>query len=327
MSGPWSGTRVLLVDAHDEPAAPHAALRRRALERLGCEVLPCDLRQKRGLLARWRGGTPADRLGRALEQHDPALVLVVDAPELTAGAIGQLRRRDDAAWAAWFLGEIRSLALMEAVGPAYDQVFVPGTDLAEELEDAGMRAHYLPGACDPSVHRPMRARDQFRANVVFVGTATPEREHLLASLVEYGLAIWGAGWRQSSLRDYCRGEALAMDDFVRAYAGASVAVNIHRTGEALSVTETGCNERVFELAAIGAPQVTDRRADLAAHFTEGEEVRTWGDAQELRAHVEALLHDPAEAERLAAAGRRRALAEHTYMHRASALLERVLGAR
>src|SRR4029077_14029728 len=111
---------------------------------------------------------------------------------------------------------------------------------------------HLPPGCDPSVHRPMKARDQFRSNVVFVGAATPRREQLLAELAEYGLAIWGPGWRKTPLQDYCRGETLGLDDYVRAYAGASVAVNIHRENE--GGTATGCNQRTFELAPIGVPQ-------------------------------------------------------------------------
>ena len=59
---------------------------------------------------------------------------------------------------------------------------------------------------------------------------------------------------------------LELDDYVRAYAGASVAVNIHREGNHNGGTATGCNQRLFELAAIGVPQVVDNRADLSLAF-------------------------------------------------------------
>ena len=162
----------------------------------------------------------------------------------------------------------------------------------------------------------MRARDQFRAKVVFVGAATPSREQLLAELTEFGLAIWGPGWRRTPLKDYCRGEMLDLDDYVRAYAGASVAVNIHREGpRAGGTTTTGCNQRLFELAAIGVPQVVDNRADLPLAFDVGRELLTFDTGSELRQLVQELIQDPTAADRLAQAGRRRALAEHTYMHR------------
>jgi spore maturation protein CgeB len=319
MNGPFAGTRVLLVDVENDPTG-HAGLRQRALERLGCEVATCDLKEKKGLLSRWRGGSAQDRLGKAVLQHQAHLVLVVEGAELTAGMVTSLKRDSDAAWAAWFIGETRSIPLMEALSAAYDCLFVPGTDLVEQLRGASRPPTiHLPPGCDPSVHRPMKARDQFRANVVFVGAATPRREQLLGELTEFGLAIWGPGWRRTPLKDYCRGEMLELDDFVRACAGASVAVNIHRENNG-GGTATGCNQRLFELAAIGVPQVVDNRADLPLAFDTGRELLTFDTGSELRLLVQELIQDPTTAERLAQAGRRRALAEHTYMHRLGAIL-------
>jgi spore maturation protein CgeB len=246
---------------------------------------------------------------------------VIEGAELTAGMVNNLKRDADAVWASWFIGETRSLPLMEALSAAYDVLFVPGTDLVEQLRGPSRPpVIHLPPGCDPSVHRPMRARDQFRANVVFVGTATPRREQLLGELTGLGLAIWGPGWRRTPLRDYCRGEALDLDDYVRACAGASVAVNVHREGNSAGGTATGCNQRLFELAAVGVPQVVDARADLPLAFDVGRELLTFETGADLRQLVQELLHDPATADRLAQAGRRRALAEHTYMHRMGAIL-------
>jgi len=326
MSGPYAGTRVLLVDVENDPTG-HAGLRKRALERLGCVVSTCDLKEKKGLLSRWRGGSAQERLGKAVLQHQAQLVLVVEGAELTAGMITSLKRDSDAVWAAWFIGETRSVPLMEALSTAYDVLFVPGTDLVEQLRGASRPPTiHLPPGCDPSVHRPMKARDQFRANVVFVGAATPRREQLLGELTEFGLAIWGPGWRRTPLKDYCRGEMLDLDDYVRAYAGASVAVNIHREGNNQGGTATGCNQRLFELAAIGVAQVVDNRADLPLAFDTGRELLTFGTGSELRQLVQGLIQDPTTAERVAQAGRRRALAEHTYMHRLGAILGAVRSA-
>jgi spore maturation protein CgeB len=167
----------------------------------------------------------------------------------------------------------------------------------------------------------MRSRDQYRANVVFAGTATPRRERLLAELVEFGLAVWGPGWRRTSLRDYCRGEQLSTGNFVRAYAGASVAVNIHRTGDGdREAAGRGVNQRLFELAAIGVPQVVDARADLDRHFRDREEVLVYRNPAELRGLVKSALEDHTAAAQVAEAARRRALGEHTYMHRMRDLL-------
>jgi spore maturation protein CgeB len=176
------------------------------------------------------------------------------------------------------------------------------------------------------VHKPLRARGPFRANVVFAGGATLRRERLLGELVEFGLALWGPGWRKTSLKDYCRGELPSTEDFVRAYAGATVAVNVHRnSAEDRGGDITGVNRRTFEIAAIGVPQVVDAREDLARHFEEGNEVLVYTDEHQLKGHVKRAIQDDNYRDRLAAAGRERALRQHTYMHRMRVLLDAVSG--
>ena len=114
---------------------------------------------------------------------------------------------------------------------------------------------------------------------------------------------------------------MSTGNFVRAYAGASVAVNIHRTGDGDGKTAgRGVNQRLFELAAIGVPQVVDARADLDRHFRDREEVLVYRDPAELRALVKMALEDHTAAAQVAEAARRRALGEHTYMHRMRGLL-------
>lgn len=316
-------TRVLVVAAYDEALNAHAAHRERALARHGQTVTRFDLNARPGFLNRLRGGDLVSRLDRQLEVVAPDVVLVVRGEALSAQAITTLRKDHPGTWVNWVPDDLHGLAIMQHALPAYDMVFAAGTDVVEELgKQLDRPVHYLPLAADPSVYKPMRSRDQYRANVVFAGTATPRRERHLAGLVEFGLALWGPGWRRTSLRDYCRGEQLDTENFVRAYAGASVAVNIHRSADAEpAVVERGVNQRTFEIAAIGVPQVVDFRGDLAMQFTDREELLVYRSLEEMRALVEAALQDPAAAESVAKAGRERLLREHTYMHRLKRLLE------
>jgi len=317
---------ALLVAPADAGLHAHAALRRRALERLGWTVHHVNSGREGGLLSRLVGGSDLRaRLARALDAARPDLVLVAGEQALGVDTIAALRPRTAARWVAWFPHGLESAESLWEEAQGYDRVFASGSDVAGLLAERRRDTpEWLAPACDPSVHRPLRAGGEFRANVVFAGRATARREALLVQLVEFGLAVWGPGWRGTSLRDYCRGERMVMDDFLRAYGGASVAVNIHHTADgALAGRDTGCNRRVFELAAIGAAQVVDDRADLHGAFTEGEEVRVFRSAHELREHVQALLHDLPGAEAMGEAARRRAIAEHTYMHRLRQLVRAV----
>jgi spore maturation protein CgeB len=318
----FDNLRVLLVGAFDDALHAHAALRRRALERLGCRVTSFNLLDHGGLLSRLRRTGVHDRLAHAIAHSVPAIVLVLGGQQLGPATVAALKRGSGAVWVNWFCDGQSSRAAIGQLAQGYDAVFVAGSALAEELDTPGLPpVAYLPPGCDPSIHRPMRSRDQFRANVVFVGTATPHRERLLSDLVEFGLAIWGPGWRKTKLRDYCRGELLDQSDYVRAYAGASVAVNVQ--GRDASEGDPGCNRRLFELAAIGVAQVAEDRPDLHRHLREGSELLVARTAAELRTLTAEALHDRAWAEQVAAGARHRALTEHTYMHRMRALLAAV----
>jgi spore maturation protein CgeB len=315
-------TRVLLVGAFDDALHAHAGLRRRALERLGYRVSAFNLMGDGGLLSRIRRIGVHDRLGRALSHSAPAIVLVLGGSQLGPATVAAFRRESGALWVNWFCDELRSRAAVGALATGYDAVFVAGTEVAEDLESVGIPAGYLPAGCDPSVHRPMRSRDQFRANVVFAGTASAHRERMLSELVEFGLAIWGPGWRKTKLRDYCRGELLDHADYVRAYAGASVAINIHSEAPDEG-PDPGCNRRLFELASIGVPQVVEDRPDVHRHFCEGSEILVARSPAQLRSLTAEALQDRAWAEEVAAGARQRSLGEHTYMHRMHALLSAV----
>jgi spore maturation protein CgeB len=315
---------ILVVARFDDGQYAHAAQRCRALERLGCKVEAFDLLKRPGLLGRLSGSDLRTRLRKAVEMARADLVLVIGGSELDRELVEDLRRSQGIPWINWFPDDLRTVAEAMRRMPAYDHVFVASTDVAVRARAAlGRALPVVPLAADPSVYRPLRSRDQYRANVVFAGTATARREALLTSLVEFGLALWGPGWRTTSLRDYCRGEVPNTMDYVRAYGGASVAINIHHLASENGAAESHLNQRVFEVAAIGVPQVVDARADLDAQFEPGRDLLVFHDADELRRVVQAALQDLPAAELTGASARREVLARHTYMHRLRIVLDTV----
>jgi spore maturation protein CgeB len=315
---------VLLLARFDDALHAHAAQRGRALERLGCRVTVCDPTRRPSLVQRLLGGDRVARVRAALAEANPDLVLVTGRAGLTDGLLAELRTGSGVTWVNWFPEDLRRAGDAAAWAGAFDQVFVVGTDVAAVVgERLGRPVEVLPFGADPSVYRPRRSRDQYRANVVFAGAASRRREGLLAGLVEFGLALWGPGWRDTTLRDYCRGETLRTDEYVRACNGATVAINIHHEAENAPVPESSCNQRVFELAAMGVPQLVDLRADLPAYFTVGQDVLTYRTGEDLRDLVRELLLDPSAVEALGASARRVVLERHTYMHRMRRLLEAV----
>lgn len=80
------------------------------------------------------------------------------------------------------------------------------------------------------------------------------------------------------------------------------------------------NQRVFDVPAAGAFLLTDHRRQVERLFEPGTEVALYYSQDEIPGQLARYLADPALRARIAAAGRARVLAEHTYEHRLSAML-------
>ncbi|MBU1228768.1 MAG: glycosyltransferase [Proteobacteria bacterium] len=80
------------------------------------------------------------------------------------------------------------------------------------------------------------------------------------------------------------------------------------------------NQRVFDVPASGAFLLTDHRSQIERLFEPDVEIALYRNQEEIAPLMARFLADPEARERLAAAGRARVLAEHTYEHRLSALL-------
>ncbi|HWR04055.1 MAG TPA: glycosyltransferase [Humidesulfovibrio sp.] len=80
------------------------------------------------------------------------------------------------------------------------------------------------------------------------------------------------------------------------------------------------NQRVFDVPASGAFLLTDSRAQLETMFEPGREMAIYKSPEEAAELLARHLADDAGRTRMAAAGRARVLAEHTYEHRLTALI-------
>lgn len=102
---------------------------------------------------------------------------------------------------------------------------------------------------------------------------------------------------------------------VRLLADSQITFNFH---SAEAAGDAG-NIRLFEATAAGACLLTDGGRNLADLFSPDDEVAVYHSLDECREKVRHLLDHPEERVAIAAAGRRRALACHTYEQRAEEL--------
>ena len=190
-------------------------------------------------------------------------------------------------------------------------------------------AYHLPMAADPVTHRrPADARRY--VDFFFCGVAFPNRVNLLRDLAphlaEFNASVFGDGWPADL--PFCRNQRLKVGQVADLCAVSLLTLNVGRhldlANRRFQLPASTPGPRTFEAAMAGAVQlVFVESLEIVDYFTPGEEVLLFDTPAEAAELLRGLRREPARAARIGAAAQRRALAEHTYAHRARQLLDRV----
>jgi hypothetical protein len=206
---------------------------------------------------------------------------------------------------------------------AYDMMISSLPNFVDHYRAMGLKAELNRLAFDrralDAVGAPPRDVD-----VSFVGSISPAHPARTALLDQVcrriEVQVWGNGLEtlpaDSSIHRHYRGEAWGKDMFT-ALARSRITINTH-----IGIAEHYANNmRLYEATGMGALLVTDRKSNLVDMFEPGKEVVCYESPEECLEIVEFYRSREAERARIAAAGQRRTLAEHTYVRRAAELLE------
>jgi spore maturation protein CgeB len=342
--------RVLVVSPLAGGSLPMASWAAASLRRLGHDAELLDLSPFHSSLRRLESfGARAPRRARleaalcgllgqgvaaAVEARAPDLVLALAQAPLDVAALEAIGR-SGAIRALWFVEDFRRFTYWREVAAHYDHVFTIQTEPCfEALRQAtDARLAYLPCAFEPSVHRPLELgeaeRRSYGSDVSFVGAGYRNRRRALRRFLDLDFRIWGSDWEGATEleRVVQRASArIAAEESVRVFNATRVNLNLHSSTYHDDVDPQGdfVNPRTFELAGSGAFQLVDRRSLLGELFAENREVAVAASVAEMREQtLYYLAHDDAR-RAIAAAGRARALAEHTYDDRMRALVTAVV---
>lgn len=323
----------------------------RALAAQGHEVLPYNLERRIDDAAvyyaaqhrKQRAGRPewarvvwrasVDAVAFALA-HQPDWVLVFSGMLFHPDMLVLMRRA----------GIRTALILSESPYDDYEQMRIAGVpDVVFTNERASVatlrqvqpHTHYLPHAFDPERSNPDLPipDDTPRHDVLFIGTLFEERIALLEAVDWSGIdfAIYGNPKLLPSrhrLRKHVRGGVVPNARAQQMYRAAKINLNPYRTsmgygiGVAHIARAESLNPRALELAACGAFQLSDYRAEQHAVF--GNSLTTYTDAAGLEEQVRFWLQWPTLRDHNTAAARIR-IAEHTYAARAAQLTATLAG--
>ena len=263
------------------------------------------------------------------EVFEPDLVLCMAQAPLTHQALKRLRK-DNVATAMWFVEDHRLFTYWKAFAPYYDYFAVIQKEpLLAELDELGVAALYLPLAALPSLHGPaeLSALDQRRygADISFMGAGYPNRRKAFHQLAHLDFKIWGTEWdNEYALASLVQqgGARISPEEAVKIYNSSKINLNLHSSVNPKTLVTGGdfVNPRTFELAACRAFQLVDQRGLLPELFAD-DELATFRSMDELKDKIDYYLNHEEERLALAAKSQARALKDHTYQQRMTALLD------
>lgn len=245
-------------------------------------------------------------------------------------------RRNGIVTAFWYVENWRHLPYWRDIAAHYDYFFhiQPG-EFEAKLDAVGCRHHaHVQTACDPHLHRAVTLTEEeaetYSCDLSFAGAGYYNRVELFKGLGDYNFKIWGVNWSDRYLRRLLpEGEKrFGTDEFMKIVAGSRINLNLHSSSSHNGV-DPACdaiNPRVFEIAAAGGFQLCDPCVGLDRLFDFDTELPVYRDLRELRDRIDYYLAHPAERDTMAAAARKRVLAEHTYDRRAEEMLEHIFAA-
>jgi spore maturation protein CgeB len=171
--------------------------------------------------------------------------------------------------------------------------------------------------------------EKYGSPISFMGAGYPNRRKFFAGLLDLPLAVWGTEWELNTplgQRVKNANRRMAPEEYVKIFLASGINLNLHSSisHPGIDQMKDFVNPRTFEIAACGAFQLTDHRDELPEMFKIGEEIEVFHTVEELRDKIAYYLPHPEKREKIAHAGMRRVLKEHTFVHRLAAMMSAVL---
>lgn len=197
------------------------------------------------------------------------------------------------------------------------------------LRYSNPQTHYLAHGYNAAAHASVGEVDDDvpEHDVVFVGSCFSERVEALSAVdwsgIDFGLyGEWRGLPARHKLRQYVRGGITDNRVALELYRRAKIGLNLYRLSMGFErnaprvARADSLNPRAYDLAATGAFQISDARAEVADVF--GDSVPTFNRPDQLEGLLRHYLAD-ADARRTHADEARRRVKPHTYAARAAQL--------
>ena len=194
--------------------------------------------------------------------------------------------------------------------------------------------HHLPLAASPSAHfreiLPAEGRD---IDLFFCGVGYPNRVQLLRQartvLQRHACVVRGDAWPADLA--FCANKRLTTAAFCDHAQRALLTLNLARdhnvANRRLGLPASTPGPRTYEVAMAGSAQVVFAESlEILDHFAPDSEILLAESVEDLRLEIVRGLDEPARLVEIARRAQQRALAGHTYAHRANRILDHLRAA-
>lgn len=275
-----------------------------------------------------------ERVAARADQTRPDMILALAQAPVSPAVIERLKNLDIPI-IFWFVENHRATPYWKTLAPHYDYFFaMQKGEFLDDLVSAGSPySAYLPQAADPAVHHPapitQEEMEKYGSEFSFMGAGYPNRRKFFAGLLDLPLAVWGTEWDLNTplgRRVKNANRRMSPEEYVKVFLASGINLNLHSSlsHPGIDPMKDFVNPRTFEIAACGAFQLADHRSGLPEMFKIGEEIEVFHTVEELRDKIAYYLPRPGEREKIAKAGMRRVLKEHTFVHRLATMMSAVL---
>lgn len=257
-----------------------------------------------------------------LDFRPDAVLGIAQSPMLNPELLIKLRK-EGIILCFWFVEDFRIFTYWRSYAPLFDYYFTIQKDpFWDEMKQMGCRNfYYLPPAFDANV----KTDEPERLPVIpvsFVGAPYPNRVHFFSRLNRPDFQIYGDAWARYGNGSVVIGDRWISHEEARSiYRRSLININLHSSRDPASFGEGDfVNPRTFELAGLGAFQLTDMRRLMPLHFDLNEEITALTCWEEMTEAVDHFLGCDSERQEMARRAQERVLREHTYRHRAEEIV-------
>ncbi len=228
--------------------------------------------------------------------------------------------------AFWFVEDWKLFTYWKYFAPFYDYFFViQKNGFFRELQNIGVKnSHYLPLACEPTIHKPLELNEndkkRYGSVISFVGAGYYNRRKFFRKFLDYDFKIWGSDWEGETILSSIvseHGRRVSTEECVKIFNASLININLHSSTYYEGIDPEGdfVNPRTFEIAACNSYQLVDKRKYIPMHFKENEEIITYSSETELKSYINKIINSPEIYQEIREASYKRVLKEHTYFHR------------